>query len=216
MNTANLQLQGLLLAMYALLDSMKQKGVLNRQEIEQALETAEANALADTTRVPVLKMRQYSGYQTGKLYDHRSASGRNKAGARPVSDRVRQNSSINWLRQSKYGYLWITLAFFAISIVGQWLFGWLAYVNEQQDLNAPVEVSDYSYRMLRDTLENWQSEFLQLIWQVAGLAILLYVGSPQSREGDERKEAKLDAILEAVDKDGKKTVATLDRKFHRV
>jgi Domain of unknown function (DUF6766) len=122
---------------------------------------------------------------------------------------------MNWLRQSKYGYLWITLAFFAISIVGQWLFGWLAYVNEQQDLNAPVEVSDYSYRMLRDTLENWQSEFLQLIWQVAGLAILLYVGSPQSREGDERKEAKLDAILEAVDKDGKKTVAALDRKFHR-
>jgi hypothetical protein len=55
------------------------------------------------------------------------------------------------------------LAFFAISIVGQWLFGWLAYVNEQQDLNASVEVSDYSYRMLRDTLENWQSEFLQLI-----------------------------------------------------
>lgn len=132
-----------------------------------------------------------------------------------MSPRVSQESSINWLRQSKYGYLWITLAFFAISIVGQWLFGWLAYVNEQQDLNASVEVSDYSYRMLRDTLENWQSEFLQLIWQLAGLAILLYVGSPQSREGDERKEAKRDAILEAVDKDGKKTVATLDRKFHR-
>ena len=51
MNTANLQLQGLLLATYALLDSMKQKGVLNRQEIEQVLETAEANALADATRV---------------------------------------------------------------------------------------------------------------------------------------------------------------------
>jgi hypothetical protein len=63
-------------------------------------------------------------------------------------------------------------------------------------------VSDYTIQMLRDTLENWQSEFLQLIWQFAGLAILLYVGSPQSREGDERKEAKLDAILEAVDKDG--------------
>jgi hypothetical protein len=132
-----------------------------------------------------------------------------------MSARVSQKSLMNWLRQSKYGYLWITLAFFAISIVGQWLFGWLAYVNEQQDLSAPVEVSDYSYRMLRNTLENWQSEFLQLIWQVAGLAVLLYVGSPQSREGDERKEAKLDAILEAVEKDGKKTVAALDRKFHR-
>ena len=68
------------------------------------------------------------------------------------------------------GYLWITLAFFVISIVGQWLFGWFAYVNEQTDLKAPIELSDYSFRMLRDTLENWQSEFLQLIWQVAGFA----------------------------------------------
>ena len=40
----------------------------------------------------------------------------------------------------------------------------------------------------RDIMENWQSEFLQLIWQVAaaGLSILWYVGSPQSKEGDER------------------------------
>src|SRR5688572_19020222 len=122
---------------------------------------------------------------------------------------------MNWLRKSKYGYLWITLAFFLISLVGQWLFGWFAYVNEQAEHNAPVEISDYVFRMSRDTLENWQSEFLQLMWQVAGLAVLLYVGSPQSREGDERKEAKLDAILEAVDKNGKKTIASLDRKFRR-
>jgi hypothetical protein len=122
---------------------------------------------------------------------------------------------MSWLRQSKYGYLWITLAFFVISFVGQWLFGWFAYVNEQQDHGAAVEFTDYFYRLSRDTLENWQSEFLQLMWQVAGLAILLYVGSPQSRESDERKEAKLDAVLQAVDKDGKKTIASLDRKFHR-
>lgn len=78
-------------------------------------------------------------------------------------------------------------------------------MNEQAEHSAPVEVSDYAFRMSRDTLENWQSEFLQLIWQVPGLAVLLYVGSPQSKEGDERKEAKLDAILQAVEKDGKKT-----------
>jgi hypothetical protein len=122
---------------------------------------------------------------------------------------------MNWLWQSKYGYLWITLSFFLITLAGHWLFGWFAYVNEQQTLNAPVQLSEYIIQLSRDTLENWQSEFLQLMWQVAGLAILLYVGSPQSREGDERKEAKLDAILEAVDKDAKKTIANLDRKFHR-
>lgn len=32
-----------------------------------------------------------------------------------------------------------------------------------------------------------------------GLAILLHLGSPQSKEGDDRMEAKLDAILLAVD-----------------
>jgi hypothetical protein len=129
---------------------------------------------------------------------------------------VRKEASMHWLKTSKYGYIWVTLAFFLITIVGQWVFGWFAYVNEQTDLGAPVEVMDYAVRLSRDTLENWQSEFLQLIWQVAGLAILLSVGSPQSREGDERKEAKLDAILKALEPDeGPKTLRAIDRKFQR-
>ena len=35
----------------------------------------------------------------------------------------------------------------------------------------------------------------------AGLAYLLYVGSPQSKEGDERKEEKLDYIIRKLDPD---------------
>jgi hypothetical protein len=50
MNPANLQLQGLLLALYALLDAVKQKGLLTTQELDDALATAEANALADPQR----------------------------------------------------------------------------------------------------------------------------------------------------------------------
>jgi hypothetical protein len=70
--------------------------------------------------------------------------------------------------------------------------------------------------MSRDTLENWQSEFLQLLWQVGGLALLLYVGSPQSKEGDDRKEAKLDEILKLLDpQDGEKLIAHIDREFMR-
>jgi hypothetical protein len=38
-----------------------------------------------------------------------------------------------------------------------------------------------------------------LIWQVAGLAFLWYVGSPQSKEGDDRKEEKLDYIIRKID-----------------
>jgi hypothetical protein len=52
-----------------------------------------------------------------------------------------------------------------------------------------------SIETAKDTLENWQSEFVQLAWQVGGLAFFFFVGSPQSKEGDDRREAKLDIIL---------------------
>ena len=76
----------------------------------------------------------------------------------------------------KYGFAWVTLGFLAISILGHWVFGWFAYVDEQNMHSAPVEVGSYVVEMLRDTFENWQSEFLQLLWQVVGLTLLLYVG----------------------------------------
>lgn len=115
----------------------------------------------------------------------------------------------------KYGFLWVTLGLFLFSLVGHWLFGWYAFVEEQVAHGEPVEASTYTIEMLRDTLENWQSEFLQLIWQVAGLAYLFYLGSPQSKEGDDRKEEKLDLILKAVSKDGEDEIEKLDKKYAR-
>ncbi|WP_186417380.1 DUF6766 family protein [Bosea sp. CS1GBMeth4] len=115
---------------------------------------------------------------------------------------------------SRYGFAWVTAAFFLISLTGHWLFGWFAYVQEQQSHQQPVVFSEYLIVMMRDTLENWQSEFLQLLWQVGGLALLLYVGSPQSKEGDDRIEAKLDAILRAVDReDADKLISEIDRDY---
>lgn len=99
----------------------------------------------------------------------------------------------------RYGYLWVTLALFVLALTGHWLLAWFAYVDEQAAHGLPVETTGFLVEVGRDTLENWQSEFLQLIWQVAGLAYLLYVGSPQSKEGDDRLEAKVDAILRRID-----------------
>ena len=96
-------------------------------------------------------------------------------------------------------FLWVTLLLFIFSILGHWIFGWQSFKNEQQEHHQPVVVSEYVTEMLRDTMENWQSEFLQLIWQVAGLAFLWYAGSPQSKEGDDRKEEKLDFIIRKLD-----------------
>jgi hypothetical protein len=113
----------------------------------------------------------------------------------------------------KYGYVWVTSGFFLFSLVGHWLFGWYAYVDEQQAHGQAISISGYGVEMLRDTLENWQSEFLQLIWQVGGLAILLHVGSPQSKEGDDRVEAKIDAILLKIDPDAMQTIAKIDEDY---
>ena len=93
------------------------------------------------------------------------------------------------------GYAWVTLGFFLISLVGHWVFAWFAYVDQQHAHQLPIEASGYFVEVMRDTLENWQSEFLQLLWQVGGLAFLLFLGSPQSKEGDDRMEAKIDEIL---------------------
>jgi hypothetical protein len=120
------------------------------------------------------------------------------------------------MRFKGYGYAWITLAFFGFSLLGHWLLGWFAYVDEQTLHDAPIMPSEYVIEMGRDTLENWQSEFLQLLWQVGGLAMFLYLGSPQSKESDDRHEAKLDAILRLVDpKDGERLIRQLDKDFMR-
>lgn len=95
----------------------------------------------------------------------------------------------------RYAYLWITFGFFLISIGLHWYFGWHAFVEEQSAHGEPVELATYLNEMSRDTFENWQSEFLQLIWQVVGLAFFLYAGSPASKENDDRLEAKIDALL---------------------
>lgn len=110
----------------------------------------------------------------------------------------------------------MTAAFFGLSLVGHWVFAWLAYLSEQQAHTQPVVFSEFAIELARDTLENCQSEFLQLIWQVGGLAFLLYVGSPQSKEGDERKEAKLDDILRKLDPESAdKLIAELYAEFSR-
>ena len=114
----------------------------------------------------------------------------------------------------KYGFAWVTLGFLLVSILGHWVFGWFAYLDEQQALGSEVSTGGYVVEMLRDTFENWQSEFLQLLWQVVGLTILLYVGSPQSKESEDRSEEMLKEILRKVDPKGAETtLAEIEKRF---
>jgi hypothetical protein len=115
-----------------------------------------------------------------------------------------------------YAYAWITLGFFLVSFLLHWTFGWVAFVDTQQAHGQAAELRAFLVEVSRDTFENWQSEFLQLLWQVVGLAYFLYVGSPASKENDDRMEAKVDELLKLVGKEkGEKLVKELDEKFLR-
>lgn len=114
----------------------------------------------------------------------------------------------------KYGFAWVTLSFFLISLSGHWIFGWLAYRQNQSEHGAPAVMADDLAEMGRDTLENWQSEFLQLLWQVAGLTWLLHVGSSQSKEGDQRLEAKVDFLMRRTGaENAEDTIRALEEKY---
>jgi hypothetical protein len=103
-----------------------------------------------------------------------------------------------------------------MSISLHWIFAWYSYVQEQNEHEQPIHFNDYFNETFRDTMENWQSEFLQLMWQVAGLSILWYIGSSQSKEGDDRLEEKIDLLIQRLDSEkGKQLIQELDKKYPR-
>jgi hypothetical protein len=117
----------------------------------------------------------------------------------------------------RYAYAWITIGFFLVSLGLHWLFGWYAFEDDARAHGQAAELGPYLYEMGRDTFENWQSEFLQLLWQVVGLAYFLYVGSPSSKENDDRLEAKVDALLRInAGEAAEPLIADLDRHYLRV
>lgn len=116
----------------------------------------------------------------------------------------------------RYAYAWITLSFFAVSMA---LHGWLGWLDFQHETAGHGEIptaAQYLVQWGREVFENWQSEFLQLLWQVVGLAYFLYVGSPSSKENDDRMEAKIDELLRHVaGSDSDRLIDDLDERFMR-
>ena len=117
----------------------------------------------------------------------------------------------------KWGYLWVTGLLFLFSLIGHWLFAWFDHAEEARAHGQALEIGSYVVKTAEATLENWQSEFLQLLWQVAGLMFLFAVGSPQSREDGERKEEKLDWIMRQLDADrAGRRIAELEEQYPKL
>jgi hypothetical protein len=99
-----------------------------------------------------------------------------------------------WSKAYSFGI--VTAALFLLAWTGQFISQAITVADEAQQHGQSFQWSDFWPQFLSSTFENWQSEFLQLIWQAVGLTLLFLWGSSQSKESDERIEAKLDALLE--------------------
>jgi hypothetical protein len=120
-----------------------------------------------------------------------------------------------WVRQRSLGILFVSL--FLASWIVQLFFEWRVYANEQREHGGSASFWSAGFwdEFGQSTFENWQSEFLQLAAFTIATAYLVYAGSSESPDSEERIEAKLDALLEqsGVDpKDVEQTVAPKHRK----
>jgi succinate dehydrogenase hydrophobic anchor subunit len=91
---------------------------------------------------------------------------------------------------------------FLVSWIGHAAAEWGTYRHEQQEHNEPVQISEYFVHFGQSTLENWQSEFLQLFSFVVLAAILIHRGSAESKDSEDRIEAKIDEITKRLDQAG--------------
>jgi len=120
-----------------------------------------------------------------------------------------------WLSGRSLGILFVSL--FVASWIAQLYFEWQVFVDDATDHGATAVFwsADFWETFGQSTLENWQSEFLQIAAFTIATAYLVYKGSSESPDGEERLEAKLDALLEQRGLDPKEIEASLPPKFQR-
>jgi hypothetical protein len=71
---------------------------------------------------------------------------------------------------------------------------WQRFTDEQRDHRETPEIGDFLTEFSQSTLENWQSEFLQLFSFTVMAAVLIHKGSAESRDSDDRIEEALKRI----------------------
>jgi hypothetical protein len=120
-----------------------------------------------------------------------------------------------WIRDRSLGLFFVSM--FLASWIAQLVVEWQVFVDEQRqhDERALFWSADFWETFGQSTLENWQSEFLQLAAFTIAATYLVMKGSSESPDADERIEAKLDALLEKEGVDPIEVERELPLKYQR-
>lgn len=96
-----------------------------------------------------------------------------------------------------YNLSLVLLGLFIVSWIGQTYAGWVQFASaELTHGETPQWFGDngYVWDWTAATLENWQSEFLQLLMFVVLTSFLIHKGSHESKDTDEEMQASLQRI----------------------
>jgi Domain of unknown function (DUF6766) len=120
-----------------------------------------------------------------------------------------------WIRDRGLGVLFVSI--FVATWIGQLVFEWLEYADEAAEHGRTAVFWSEGFWVVfwQSTLENWQSEFLQLSAFTIACAYLVYKGSSESSDGTERIEAKIDFLLQREGIDPGDVERELPEKFQR-
>lgn len=105
----------------------------------------------------------------------------------------------SWLRDHLLSIILGSL--FLVSLVGQYYFQYRYEVQQAIEHGEPppgATSAEFLNSFLASMLENWQSEFLQLVSFVVLATYFIHRGSPQSRDGDDELKSDIKAIKEKV------------------
>jgi len=110
--------------------------------------------------------------------------------ARSVRNERSGRRSIWW--EFSLGFALMILFF--VTWIAHGITEWQTYTDEQRQHGESTKAGDFVAEFAQSTLENWQSEFLQLFAFVSLAALYIHKGSPQSKDGEEKMEASLHRI----------------------
>lgn len=116
--------------------------------------------------------------------------------------RNRKGNSLKKLWQN-YNLSIVLAVLFLLSWVLQTWAGWVKFAANQEEHQQVAEVfgrSGYVFEWLAATMENWQSEFLQLLTFVVLTATFIHRGSHESRDSDDEMKAAIRRIEDRLAK----------------
>jgi hypothetical protein len=112
------------------------------------------------------------------------------------SIRVNRSGGRGIWREFSLGLV-LMILFFA-TWLAQGITEWQTFTDEQRSHGESAQVGDFAAEFGQSTLENWQSEFLQLFAFVTLAALFIHKGSAESKDSDEKVEASLRRIEERL------------------